>query len=107
LPRDFPRRYRNSYEKPEAITANQVTPFTVDLHSANHVFKKGHRIMVQVQSTCSALRPQPAKFVPNIFAAKDADYQKAVQTIYRSKQYPSGGSNGATGKVARWIGWSG
>jgi putative CocE/NonD family hydrolase len=86
----FRGRYRNSFEKPEAITPNQVTPFSVDLHSANHVFKKGHRIMVQVQSTWFPLYDRnPQKFVSNIFEAKEADYQKATQTIYRSKQYPS------------------
>ena len=86
----FRGRYRNSYEKPEAIAPNQVTPFTVDLHSTNHVFKKGHRIMVQVQSTWFPLYDRnPQKFLPNIFEAKDSDYQKATQTIYRTKQYPS------------------
>src|SRR5262249_49596035 len=86
----FRGRYRNSYEKPEAIAPNQVTPFTIDLHSTNHVFKKGHRIMVQVQSTWFPLYDRnPQKFVPNIFEAKDADYQKATQTIYRSTKYPS------------------
>lgn len=86
----FRGRYRNSFEKPEAITPNQVTAFTVDLHSTNHVFKKGHRIMVQVQSTWFPLYDRnPQKFVPNIFVAKESDYQKATQTIYRSKEYPS------------------
>jgi len=86
----FRGRYRNSYEKPEAIASNQVTPFTVDLHSTNHVFKKGHRIMVQVQSTWFPLYDRnPQKFVPNIFEAGEADYQKATQTIYRSKEHPS------------------
>ena len=86
----FRGRYRNSYEKPEAIPQNQVTPFTVDLHSTNHVFKRGHRIMVQVQSTWFPLYDRnPQKFVPNIFDAKEADYQKATQTIYRSKEHPS------------------
>jgi putative CocE/NonD family hydrolase len=86
----FRGRYRNSFEKPEAITPNQVTPFTVDMHSTNHVFKKGHRIMVQVQSTWFPLYDRnPQKFVPNIFEAKDSDYQKATQTIYRSAKYPS------------------
>ena len=86
----FRGRYRNSYEKPEPITPNQVTPFTVDLHSTNHVFKKGHRIMVQVQSTWFPLYDRnPQKFVPNIFEAKESDYQKATQTIYRSKEHPS------------------
>jgi uncharacterized protein len=86
----FRGRYRNSFEKPEAIAPNQVTPFAVDMHSANHVFKKGHRIMVQVQSTWFPLYDRnPQKFVPNIFEAKDVDYQKATQTIYRSAKYPS------------------
>jgi putative CocE/NonD family hydrolase len=86
----FRGRYRNSYEKPEAITPNQVTPFSVSLHSTNHVFKKGHRMMVQVQSTWFPLYDRnPQKFVPNIFEAKEADYQKATQTIFRSKQFPS------------------
>jgi putative CocE/NonD family hydrolase len=86
----FRGRYRNSYQKPEAITPDQVTPFTEDLHSANHVFKKGHRIMVQVQSTWFPLYDRnPQKFVSNIFEAKESDYQRATQTVYRSKQFPS------------------
>jgi putative CocE/NonD family hydrolase len=86
----FRGRYRNSFEKPEPITPNQVTPFTVDLHSTNHVFKKGHRIMVQVQSTWFPLYDRnPQKFVPNIFEAKESDYQKAMHTIYRSKEQAS------------------
>ena len=86
----FRGRYRNSFEKPEPLTPNQVTPFSVDLHSANHVFKKGHRIMVQVQSTWFPLYDRnPQKFVPNIFEAKESDYQQATHTIYRSKGYPS------------------
>jgi uncharacterized protein len=86
----FRGRYRKSFEKPEPITAGEVTPFTVDLHSADHVFKKGHRIMVQVQSTWFPLYDRnPQKFVPNIFEAKESDYQKATQRIYRSKEYPS------------------
>ena len=67
-----------------------VTPFTVDLHTANHVFKKGHRIMVQVQSTWFPIIDRnPQKFVANIFEAKEADFVKATQRIYRSRQYPS------------------
>jgi putative CocE/NonD family hydrolase len=86
----FRGRFRNSFEKPEPITPGEVTPFTLDLHTANHVFKKGHRIMVQVQSTWFPLYDRnPQKFVPNIFEAKDTDYQKATQHIYRSKRYPS------------------
>ena len=86
----FRGRYRKSYEKPEAIVAGEVTPYTISLHTADHVFKKGHRIMVQVQSTWFPLYDRnPQKFVPNIFEAKESDYQKATQRVYRSKEYPS------------------
>ncbi len=86
----FRGRFRKSFEKPEPITPGTVTPFTIDLHTANHVFKKGHRIMVQVQSTWFPIIDRnPQKFVANIFEAKEADFVKATQKIYRSKQYPS------------------
>jgi len=86
----FRGRFRNSFEKPEPITPGAVTPFRIDLHTANHVFKKGHRIMVQVQSTWFPIIDRnPQKFAPNIFEARDADFVKATQRIYRSKQYPS------------------
>jgi uncharacterized protein len=86
----FRGRFRNSFEKPEPIRPGEVTPFTIDLHSANNVFKKGHRIMVQVQSTWFPLYDRnPQKFVPNIFEAKESDYQKATQQIYRSKSFGS------------------
>ena len=86
----FRGRFRNSFEKPEPFTPGAVTPLTIGLHTANHVFKKGHRIMVQVQSTWFPIIDRnPQKFVPNIFEAKESDFQKATQRIYRSKQYPS------------------
>ena len=86
----FRGRFRNSFEKPEPITPGEVTPFTIDLHTADHVFKRDHRIMVQVQSTWFPLYDRnPQKFVANIFEAKDSDYQKATQRIYRCKRYPS------------------
>jgi hypothetical protein len=86
----FRGRFYKSMEKPEPLQANAVTPFTIDLHTANHVFKKGHRIMVQVQSTWFPLYDRnPQKFVANIFEALPGDYQKATQQIYRSKAYPS------------------
>ena len=86
----FRGRFSKSMEKPEPLQANAVTPFTIDLHTANHVFKKGHRIMVQVQSTWFPLYDRnPQKYVSNIFEAQPADYQKATQHIYRSTVYPS------------------
>jgi putative CocE/NonD family hydrolase len=83
-------RFRNGFQKPEPLVANQVTEFTVDLHSNNHAFLAGHRVMVQVQSTWFPLIDRnPQKFVANIFMAPEADYQKATQTIHRSKKYSS------------------
>ncbi|HEV2315185.1 MAG TPA: CocE/NonD family hydrolase [Candidatus Acidoferrales bacterium] len=86
----FRGRFRNSFEKPEAIVPNQVTPYTIDLHTNDHCFLKGHRIMVQVQSTWFPIIDRnPQKFVPNIFKATASDYIKATQRIYRSRKYPS------------------
>ena len=86
----FRGRFRNSFEKPEPIVPNQVDEYKVDLHTNDHTFLKGHKIMVQVQSTWFPIIDRnPQKFVPNIFKATDADYQKATQRIYRSGQYPS------------------
>jgi len=79
-------RYRNALEKPEPITPNQVTEYKIDLHPNDHAFPKGHRIMVQVQSTWFPVYDRnPQKFVDNIYKAKDADYVSATQRIYRSK----------------------
>jgi putative CocE/NonD family hydrolase len=86
----FRGRFRDSFEKPEPIVPNQVTPYTIDLHTNNHCFEKGHRIMVQVQSTWFPIIDRnPQKFVPNIFKAVASDYIKTTQRIYRTARYPS------------------
>ena len=86
----FRGRFHNSFEKPEALPSGSVVPYTIDLHTSDHVVAKGHRIMVQVQSTWFPLIDRnPQKFVPNIFEAKDADYQPATQHVYHSAQFPS------------------
>ena len=78
-------RYRNSFLKPEPIPANKVVGYTIDMHTNDHAFLKGHRIMVQVQSTWFPVYDRnPQTFVPNIFNAKESDFQKATQRIYRS-----------------------
>jgi len=83
-------RFRNSFTKPEPIPANKVVGYNIDLHTNNHTFIKGHRILVQVQSTWFPLIDRnPQNFVPNIFMAKDGDFQKATQRIYRSSQQAS------------------
>jgi putative CocE/NonD family hydrolase len=86
----FRGRYRTGFDKPTAITPNAVNEYTINLHYADHRFLKGHKIMVQVQSTWfPVIDRNPQKFVPNIFLAKDADYTMATQRIYGSATAPS------------------
>lgn len=83
-------RFRDSFQNPQAIVANQVTPYHIDLHTNDHAFLKGHRIMVQIQSTWFPLYDaNPQTFVDNIFNAHASDYQKATQKIYRTLGAPS------------------
>jgi len=86
----FRGRFRQGFDKPTPIEPNQVNEYAIDLHGNNHCFKKGHRVMVQVQSTWFPLYDRnPQKFVANIFTAQAADYQAATQRIYESARYPS------------------
>src|SRR5712692_7971425 len=86
----FRGRYLKGFEKPTPIVAGQVNKYSIDLHSANHCFRKGHRVMVQVQSTWFPLYDRnPQKFVENIFNAKPTDYQVATQRVFESSRYPS------------------
>jgi putative CocE/NonD family hydrolase len=79
----FRGRYRESFEHPQPVPANQAVPYTFALPMANHVFQRGHRIMVQIQSTWFPLYDRnPQTFVPNILLAKPADYIKATQRVY-------------------------
>jgi putative CocE/NonD family hydrolase len=81
----FRGRYRNSFEKPEPIVANAVTRYEIGFPANDHVFLKGHRIMVQVQSTWfPVIDRNPQRFVPNIFLAKESDFQRATQRVFRS-----------------------
>jgi len=83
-------RFRKSFEKPEPVVPNQVNEYVIDLHTNDHRFLKGHKIMVQVQSTWFPLYDRnPQKFVPNIYEAKDSDYQVATQRVYRTRRFPS------------------
>jgi putative CocE/NonD family hydrolase len=86
----FRGRYRQSYEHPAPIAPEQVNEYVIDLYGNNHCFKKGHRVMVQVQSTWFPLYDRnPQKFVENIFNAAPSDYQTVTQRIYQSSRYSS------------------
>jgi len=82
----FRGRYRETFEHPQPIASNKPLPYTFALPTVNHVFKSGHRIMVQVQSTWFPLYDRnPQKFVPNIFFANPSDYVKATQRVYHAQ----------------------
>jgi putative CocE/NonD family hydrolase len=79
----FRGRYRESYEKPEAIPAGKVEEYKWSLHGADHTFLKGHRMMVEVQSSWFPLYDRnPQTFVENIMTAPSSAYQKATVKIY-------------------------
>jgi predicted acyl esterase len=76
-------RYLKSFEKPTPLTPGKVTEWEVPLRDRDHVFLKGHRVMVQVQSTWFPLIDRnPQKFVPSIYQATDDDFVKATQRVY-------------------------
>ncbi len=77
-------RFRKGFDKPTAIKPNVAENFTVDLHTQSYQFKKGHRIMVQVQSSWFPLIDRnPQTFVPNIFLAPDSAFKAATVKVYR------------------------
>ncbi|MFQ5789970.1 MAG: CocE/NonD family hydrolase, partial [Acidobacteriota bacterium] len=82
-------KFRKSYRHPEPMVPREVTQIEFDLRDRNHTFRKGHRIMVQVQSSWfPVIDRNPQKFV-DIYHASESDFQKATQKIYRSETYPS------------------
>lgn len=83
----FRARFRKSFEKPVPLTPGKPEEIVIDLHDVNHTFLKGHRMMIQIQSTWFPIIDRnPQKYVPNIFNAKDTDFIKATQTIYCNNQ---------------------
>jgi len=86
----FRGRYREGFETARPLRANAPLAYTFALPTANHVFLPGHRIMVQVQSSWFPLYDRnPQKFVPNIFFAKPADFQKATQRVFTAGRQQS------------------
>jgi hypothetical protein len=86
----FRGRFRKSFEKPEPIVPNAVLEYAFSLHTQDYTFLKGHRVMVQVQSTWFPLIDRnPQTFIANIFQAKATDFRPATHRIYRSAQRAS------------------
>ncbi|MGY0504306.1 CocE/NonD family hydrolase [Luteimonas sp. e5] len=83
-------RYRNSFEHPEPFVPNRPTAVNFRMNDVLHTFKKGHRIMVQVQSTWFPyIDRNPQKYVPNIYLARDEDFIKATHRVYQDARHPS------------------
>ncbi len=85
----FRGRYRNSFEKPEPFKPGKTTEVKYKIPDVAHTFKKGHRIMIQIQNSWFPLADRnPQKFV-NIYQCSESDFQKATQRIYHDVRYPS------------------
>jgi uncharacterized protein len=83
----FRGRFRKHFSNPSPLVPNKAEEFVIDLHQINHQFKKGHRLMIQIQSTWfPVIDRNPQKYVPNIFNANETDFIKATQTIFCNKQ---------------------
>lgn len=86
----FRARYRRSWSRPIPLVPNRPDSLAFEMPDVNHTFRKGHRIMVQVQSTWFPfIERNPQTFVRNIFEAKPSDYRSATMRIYRSADRPS------------------
>lgn len=83
-------RYLKGFEKPLPLPRNRAVVWDVPLRDRDHVFKAGHRIMVQVQSSWFPIIDRnPQTFLPNIYAAKAGDYRAATQRVYTSAKMAS------------------
>ena len=82
-------KFRNSFEKPEPFRPNRPTPLKIHLNEVLHTFRKGHRIMVQIQSSMFPLIDRNPQKFEDINTAKDADFQRATIKIYHTPALPS------------------
>jgi len=86
----MPARFRNSFEKPAPLVANAPTKLAYEMPGVAHTFKKGHLIMVQIQSTWFPLVARnPQRYVPNYKLADKSAFQKATQRVYRGGRHLS------------------
>jgi len=86
----FRGRYLSGYDNPSALAPGSVHEYKFSLHDVDHVFKSGHSVMVEIQSTWFPLYDRnPQTFVPNIMKAKPSDYRPATITIYSGPGHAS------------------
>jgi predicted acyl esterase len=82
-------RFRKSLSAPEPFVPDQPTPIDFTLMDVDHTFRSGHRLMIQIQSTWFPLVDRNPQTFVDIAAAKESDFQKAVQRVYRGPETPS------------------
>lgn len=82
-------KFRTSFEKPVAFTPGKPTELKFTLQDVCHSFRSGHRIMVQVQSSWFPLVDRNPQKLIDIYTAKESDFQKATQRVYRTRELPS------------------
>jgi putative CocE/NonD family hydrolase len=82
-------KFRDSFEKPEAFAPGKPTPVKFALQDVCHTFRSGHRIMIQVQSSWFPLVDRNPQTFCDIYGAKDSDFRKATQRVYRTRELPS------------------
>ena len=86
----FRGRYLESFEKATPLRPNSIHEYKFSLHDVDHVFKAGHTVMVEIQSTWFPLYDRnPQNFVPNVMTAKPSDYKPATVTIYSGPEHDS------------------
>ncbi|MGC2446631.1 MAG: CocE/NonD family hydrolase, partial [Candidatus Sulfotelmatobacter sp.] len=86
----FRGKFRHSFEKPEPFTPGKVEEVGFNMQDINHTFRRGHRIMVQIQSSWFPLTDRNPQTFVNIPDAKPSDFVKATEGVYHSKAEPSG-----------------
>jgi hypothetical protein len=86
----FRGKFRHSFEKPEAFTPGKLEQIDFTMPDVNHTFRRGHRIMVQVQSSWFPLTDRNPQTFVNIPYAKPSDFVKATERVYHGKAQASG-----------------
>ena len=82
-------KFRNGFEKPEPVVPGEVNEYVIDLRTRNHMFRKGHKIMLQVQSSWFPLIDRNPQTFVDIPEAKATDYREAEQRVYFTRQHAS------------------
>jgi len=77
-------KFRNGYERPEALVPGEVTRITFETPDIFHTFRAGHRIMVQVQSSWFPLVDMNPQVFTDIYSATEADFHQATHRIHRA-----------------------